>query len=393
MDSHHRTKLSQIGLFPLGQVRAPITPAINATTFISKGIEGLAPIDAESLTSIEDDVFGGLYYGGVDTPTTLHLAAQISRLEGGQFAVLAPSGQSAITGALAAFLRPGDHFLVGDTTTYTTRWLFDQHFQSWGVQVEYFGPEDAPSIASRMRPNTKAVFWESPGAFTYEIVDVRPIVHACKDHPAITIMDNTWAASTFFRPLEHDVDLSVISLTKSHAAVSGVSLGATVTNHQNLFNAVKSTSALLGSHVSSESCSKALISMSTLGPRLLYQMSSTEAAIGALLSIDGISRVFHPSLPTNKDHKLYQRDFSGFNSLVSVEFAWPLDEVIERINRLQVVNVGYGWGGSLSLINIFDPTQWPSSRRLDIDRIYARFYFGLEDTADLTQDLKRAFQA
>lgn len=390
MRKSNSTDLAQIGLFPLGDVRSPVTPAVNATTFVVNSLEELFPISNASLTEGGDDAFAGLYYGGVDTPTTRHLAAQIGRIEKGRFTVLAPSGQSAIHLLLAAVTKPGDHLLVCDTTTYTTRWLLDQHFHPLGVNVEYFEPQEAPVLSGRLKRSTKAIFWESPGAFTFELVDGNAVVEACRDHPAITVMDNTWAASTFHHPLETGVDVALISLTKSHAAAGGVSLGAIVTNDRALFEKVKSLAALLGSHVGSEACASALQSMSTLGARLTYQMATTSQAIGALKGMAGVKRVFHPTLPNGKSD-LFGRDYVGFNSLVSVELAWPLAEAIQRLGRLKVIKVGYGWGGTVSLVNHFDPSGWPSSKRLGLGESCARFYFGLEDAREIEWDLRSAF--
>ncbi|GAB3627932.1 cystathionine beta-lyase [Pandoraea terrae] len=352
--------------------------------------EELSPIANASLTEGSDETFTGLYYGGIDTPTTRHLANRIARIEKGRFTVLAPSGQSAIHLLLTTTTKPGDHLLVCDTITYTTRWLLDQHFQALGVDVEYFEPQDAPVLSSRLRPNTKVVFWESPGAFTFELVDGKAVVRACEDHPAITVMDNTWAASTFHHPLEVGVDVALISITKTHAATGGVSLGAIVTNDRDLFERTKSIAALLGSHVGADACASALQSMSTLAARLSCQMATTSLAIGVFIGMTGVKRVFHPTLP-NGNSDLFVRDYVGFNSLVSVEFAWPLDETIQLLDRLKVIKIGYGWGGTISLVNHFDPCGWPSAKRVGLSGSCARFYFGLEDVHDIERDLRGAF--
>lgn len=392
MNKTNLTEVAQIGLFPLGKVSSPVTPAINATTFVVNCLKDLAPITSSSLTEGGHDIFSGLYYGGVDTPTTRHLAARISKVEMGRFGVLTPSGQSAIHLMLAAVTKPGDHLLICDTITYTTRWLLDHHFRGLGVNVEYFEPKEVSTLNRRLQPNTVAVFWESPGAFTFELVDVKSLVEACKGHPAITVMDNTWAASTFFHPLEVGVDVALMSMTKSHAATAGVSLGAIVTNSQDLFEKVKSLAALLGSHVDSESCADALQAMSTLGVRLSHQMASTNRIVEVLKDIAGVIRVFHPALQEERCD-VFNRDYIGFNSLVSVQFAWHPDELTRRLDRLKVIKVGYGWGGTISLVNYFDPTGWPPSKRLGLNASCARFYFGLEDSLDIIEDLREALES
>lgn len=392
MCKSNTTELAQIGIFPVGKLFAPLVPAFNATTLVVNRYEELSPISNSSLTEGNGSAFSGLYYGGIDTPTTLHLAHQIAKIEKGTFAVLAPSGQSAIHLLLAAMITPGDHLLVCDTTTYTTCWLFEQHFRALGVDIEYFSPEDACVLSHRMRANTKAVFWESPGSFTFELVDGKSIVEACRNHAVMTIMDNTWAASTFYHPLDDGVDVVVLSLTKSHAAAAGISLGAIITNNRSHFEKAKSVTALLGSHVGSEACASAIQSMSTLGVRLSRQMATTARMLKVLQGMNGIKRVFHPSLQ-NENNNIFDRDYTGFNSLVSIELEWSVSEVVERLNRLSVIKLGYGWGGTLSLANHFDPSGWTSAHRLGLSDSCVRFYFGLEDADEIEQDLHRALNS
>lgn len=380
------TEQAQVGLFPVGNVLSPLTPAVNATTFIAQSLRDLSPVDATSLTAGGSDLFAGLYYGGVDTPTTRQLAARMARLENGTFAVLAPSGQSAIHLTLTALVKPGDHVLVCDSTTYTTLWLLENHVSALGVEVEYFAPAQAASLSTLLRPNTRVVFWESPGAFTFELVDIRALVEACVGHPAVTVMDNTWAASTFFHPLEIGVDVAVLSLTKSHAGAAGVSLGVAVTRDQAIYRTVKVLAALLGVNVGSEACAAALQSISTLGARLSRQMATTTQLLRALSSMRGIRRVFHPLVAA--DRSLFDRHFNGFNSLVSVEAGSPSDELGDRLARLRVIKAGYGWGGTVSLVNLFDPSEWASAARQQIKGACARFYFGLEDADELENDLR-----
>lgn len=383
------TLLAQVGLFPLGKVKTPITPAVNGTTFTVESLDDLAPINNSSLTTNNQGLFDGLYYGGVETPTTRQLSYQISRMEKGKFSVLTPSGQSAIHILLTTLTRPGDHLLVSDTITYTTRWLIDQYFQARSIEVEYFQPAEATMVATKLQPNTKLVFWESPGAFTFEIIDHHAIVESCRNHPAITIMDNTWAASTFHHPLETGVDISLISMSKLHCAVEGVSLGAIVTNNKKLYSDIKVISALLGSHVGSEPCASALRSMSTLGARLSFQMDITSRLLGVLNDLGTVKQILHPSLAVDNSD-FFKKNYTGFNSLVTIEFACSSDELAHRLNRLKIIKFGYGWGGTLSLVSLIDVSSLPSPARMDLCGPCARFYFGLEDVIELERDLRNA---
>lgn len=385
--------MARVGLFPLGSVKSTTTPAINATTFISETFEALAKISDNSLLKRFNDVTEGLYYGGVDTPTTLHMAAQVAALEKGSHAVITPSGQSAVTIAISALVSAGDHVLVVDSATYSTKWLFDRHFSRGGVQIEYFRPKEAYTICERIRANTRVVFMEIPGSFTFDLIDLEVVVAACRSHGVISIVDNTWSASTFLNPFAHGVDLSVVSLGKTHAASAGVSLGAVVSRSDGVHAKVKCEAALLGYHVSSEACSSALISISTLASRLSQQMTSTEVIIEALGSVCSVFRIMHPSIPADTNGPLFKKYFSGFNSLLSVEFRMRSEDLVACLNKLRLINIGYGWGGTLSLVCMFGKDELPHLSKVGITGPCARFYIGLEDPSELAEDIAQAFSA
>ncbi|MCO7516183.1 PLP-dependent transferase [Pseudomonas guariconensis] len=389
MDKPEFTHLAQIGLFSLGDIQSAQTPPMESTTYVVENFDNLPSINNNSLTRPSSRIFEGLYYGGVDTPTTRQLAARMAAIEKGNFSVLTASGQNAFHLLLSATAKPGDHILVGDTIIYTTQWLLS-HFQSYGLDIEYFTPKDALSIRKKLKPKTKVIIWENPGAFTYEIIDSRAIIESCKNHPAITAVDNTWAASTFYHPLELGADVSLVSMSKSHAATEGVSLGALITKRDDVFSILKTTSALIGNHVSSYACAAALRSISTLGARLTLQMHTTRLVIDHFKALPLARRVLHPIVQNSKSD-LYEKNYSGFNSIITVQFSCSRDELIARLNQLKIIKIGYGWGGTISLANLVDTTDMPSANRLSLNGSCVRFYLGLEDPYDLIKDIKNSF--
>lgn len=101
-----RSKLAQVGLFPTGGIQSTQTPAMECTSYLVDTFDQLPPINEESLADIDNDLFSGLYYGGVDTPTTRQLSQRVADLEKGKFAVLTPSGHSASRPAVTKSLQP-----------------------------------------------------------------------------------------------------------------------------------------------------------------------------------------------------------------------------------------------------------------------------------------------
>jgi len=383
------SKLAQVGLFSIGGIQSTQTPAMECTSYLVDTFDQLPPINEESLADTDNDLFSGLYYGGVDTPTTRQLSQRVANIEKGKFSVLTPSGQSAFNLLLSTFVKPGDHVLAGDSTVYSTKWLLG-YFESIGVKIEYFTPNDAATLKNKLTLKTKLIIFENPGAFTYEVMDISAIVESRHDHPALIVADNTWAASLFHQPLSVGADISLISLSKYHGAIEGVSLGALTTKRQDLYSNLKIISALMGNHVSSHACSAAIRSISTLGVRLSFQMSTTRKVLQSLTSMPLLKQVIHPILQNTELH-LQNSKISGFNSLLTAEFSCSRDELVDRLNRLNVIKIGYGWGGAISLINLIDTHDMPSAKRLGIKGECARIYLGLEDPDELIRDLTNAF--
>ena len=147
-------------------------------------------------------------YGRRGTPTTEALELAIQELEGSQCAgvSLLPSGLAAISSAFLAVVHTGDHVLVTDSAYGPTRTFCDQVLTRLGVAVTYYDPLIGAGIGELMRPNTRLVYLESPGSLSFEMQDVPAIAKVTHGKDALVVMDNTWATSLYFRPLDHGVD-------------------------------------------------------------------------------------------------------------------------------------------------------------------------------------------
>src|SRR3546814_445853 len=128
--------------------------------------------------------------------------------------VRAPSGLGAISMTWMAFAEAGDHLLVTDSTYGPTRKFCDTVLAKLGVETQYYDPLVGGEIARLIRPNTKLVWLESPGSQTFDVQDVPAIAKAAHAAGATVIMDNTWAAGYYFKPLRHGVDVAVHAGTK-----------------------------------------------------------------------------------------------------------------------------------------------------------------------------------
>ena len=331
-------------------------------------------------------------YGSYGTPTTLELAARIAELEGGTHAFITPGGQAALVLVYMAFLSAGDHVLVPETVYGPSRAFADRVMRRYGVEVEYYEPLIGGGIESRMRPNTRLVWCESPGSITMDVQDVPAIAAVARERGVVVALDNTWAAGLLFRAFDRGVDVSVQALTKYVGGHSDVLLGSVTVRDETLYKRLGVVLQDLGMSASPDDCSLALRGLQTLSVRLKTIERSALQVASWLARREQIEAVLHPAMPSCPGHDRWVRDFTGSSGLFSVVFSEPTSkrEIQDAMNRLKLFRMGYSWGGTTSLAVTPDPGEAPNARVYS-DRL-VRLYVGLEDPDDLIADLQQAFQ-
>ncbi len=330
--------------------------------------------------------------GRYGTPTTLELAARVAELEGGHRCFITPGGQSALVLVYLAFLNAGDHVLVPESVYGPSRAFADRVLCRFGVEVEYYGPLEGGAIDSRIRPNTRLLWCESPGSITMEVQDVAAIAAAAHARGVVVALDNTWAAGVLFKAFDHGVDIAVQALTKYVGGHSDVLLGSVTVRDRELYTRLGVTFQDLGMSASPDDCSLALRGLQTLPVRLRAIEQSALEVASWLAARTEIETVLHPALPSCPGHETWKRDFSGSSGLFSVVFREPVSrqDIHDAMDRLTLFRMGYSWGGVSSLVVTPDTREAPNARRYG-ERLL-RLYVGLEAADDLIADLRQAFR-
>jgi len=328
-------------------------------------------------------------YGRRGTPTTRALEDAICELEGGARTVLTPSGLSACTLAILSVCKAGDHILVADSVYGPTRVFCERVAQRYGVTASYFEPTIGAKLKDQFRPETKAVFLESPGSLTFEVQDVPAIAAAAHKKGIAVILDNTWATPLYFDALGHGVDLSVQAATKYIGGHADVLLG-TVTANAAYKDRLLQTHGDLGLCSSGDEAFLALRGLRTLSVRLRrHQESATEIAAW-LRSRPEVARVIYPPLHNDPGHALWKRDFTGACGLFGVVLREASDKAIAAmIDGMKLFGIGASWGGFESLIL---PARFHRAFPPDLEGPLLRLHIGLEDVDDLKTDLVAGFE-
>ena len=352
------------------------TPVYRASTILYRDLASLESGDVP------------YFYGRRGTPSSDSFEKAITALEGGARTLVAPSGLGAIALAIQAVCGAGDHLLMVDSCYHPTRLLCDRTLKRFGIETTYYDPLIGARIENLIKPNTRAVFCESPGSLTFEIQDVPAIAAVARKHGASVLLDNTWATPIYFDAFEHGVDLSIQAATKYVGGHADVMIGY-VTANESHRDRLEHTHDDLGLYASGDDCYLALRGLRTMPVRLAQHQENGLKLARWLAKHPAVARVLHPALETDPGHAIWKRDFKGATGLFGVVLKdAPHSRFAAFMDSLKLFGMGYSWGGYESLIvpAKIHRTTAPFDAKGRVIRIHA----GLEDAGDLIADLDQA---
>ena len=182
------TKLVTAGRSPEQNHGVVNPPVYHASTILYPDLKALRNFTKQRVS-----------YGRYGTPGTHAFEDAMCEIENGDHCVIAPSGLAAVAASLLGFLKAGDHLLMVDTTYEPTRYICDGLLAQFGIETTYYDPLITDEILTLMRPNTRVVYFESPGSVTFEMQDIPALLKCIKGvqnrqaAEVITMIDKTWA--------------------------------------------------------------------------------------------------------------------------------------------------------------------------------------------------------
>ena len=332
-------------------------------------------------------------YGTSGTPTSRDLQNRIAEWEGGFNAVLFPSGLAAVAFAFLPFVEPGDHVLMPSNVYEPAKGLANGLLKRMQVTVEQYDPLIGAGIAELIKPNTKIVWVETPGSITMEVSDLPAIAAAAHAAGALVAIDNTYSAGLYLRAFELGADISVHALTKYPAGHSDLVMGSITTKDEPTWRRVKDMALQTGQCCAPDDIYLVLRGLPTMPMRIKHAERVTLDIAHWIKSQPAVKLVLHPALPECPGHETWKRDFTGSTGVFSfvLHDQYGADAAARFIDALELFGIGASWGGIGSLALTYDllkaRTNWPHKGAL------IRLSIGLEDEADLRDDLTQGFAA
>ncbi|MCK9409387.1 MAG: PLP-dependent aspartate aminotransferase family protein [Bacteroidetes bacterium] len=338
----------------------------------------------------------GYDYSRTANPTRTALEENICALEGGVLARATATGMSAIATTLH-FFKAGSHIICTNDCYGGTERLLRTYSEIFNFKVTYVNMQNLDEVKNALRPNTKALWIETPSNPLLNIVDIRALSEIAHNHTALSIVDNTFLSPVNQRPFELGADIIVHSTTKYLNGHSDVVGGAIVVNSPKLAERLHFLVNTLGQGESPFDSWLVLRGIKTLIPRIKAHEENALAVAKFLKSHPAIRKVNYPGLECHPQHSLALRQQYGFGGMVSFEVNDGIEEVNSILRSVKIFSVAESLGGIESLI-CHPVTMTHASMNAElreqagINERVIRLSVGIEDPNDLIEDLDKAFQ-
>jgi len=334
-------------------------------------------------------------YGRYGNPTQKVAEEKLSALENAEASLLFSSGMSAITTAIFALCKQGDHILITSDSYRRTRQFVRTVMPKFGVEFTMVEP-DAASIETAIKKETKLIITEAPTNPYLRVPDLEAVVEVARKHKVKTMIDSTLASPYNLRPLDYGIDLVTHSATKYLGGHNDLLCGV-LSGKEYMISAIKEMLSILGG-ISDPNSSYLLIrGLKTYALRIEQQNRSAMKIATYLEKHPKIEKVWYPGLESHPDHQVARRLMKGFGGVVSFQYKGGLDDGSRFIDAMELPKIAPSLGGVESLIE--QPSLMSyyelSTEQREAVGIYdnlIRFSIGIEDPEDLINDLEQALE-
>ena len=359
---------------------AVMTPIYQTSTFAFKGVNQPGKFD----------------YSRSGNPTRQALEDCLAALEQGTRGFAFGTGQAAEITALNLF-DAGDHLLIHDDLYGGTYRLLTKVVARHNIQIEFVNLRDLPAVQRALRPQTKAIWIESPTNPLMNLVDLAAVAQVARPAGVLTICDNTFLSPYFQRPLALGIDIVLHSTTKYINGHSDVVGGAIVVQDPQLAERIGFLQNAMGTCAGPQDCFLVLRGIKTLALRMDAHNRNALALARWLAAHPKIRQVLHPGLETHPQHALALRQMTGFGGTFSFRVRGGREEAFRLLGGVKLFTLAESLGGVESLIE-HPATMTHASMPEDVRQAVGitgdliRVSVGIEHFDDLRADLEQGLE-
>ena len=337
-------------------------------------------------------------YARYGNPTVAMFEARIASLEGAEDAFATASGMAAVSGALTSMLRAGDHVVSARALFGSCLYVLEEVLTRFGVEVSFVDGTDLDQWRAAIRPDTKAVFFETISNPTLDVVDIAAVADLAHTVGATVIVDNVFATPVFSRAIEQGADVVVYSATK-HIDGQGRTLGGVILGTRDFIRGtVEPYMKHTGGSLSPFNAWVMLKGLETIDLRVRAQTESATAIAEALQGHGALARLIYPGSAAHPQHDLVRRQMGPGGTILALDLVGGQAAAFRFLNALDIVIISNNLGDAKSIAT--HPATTTHQRlgpgrqaALGIMPGLVRLSVGLEDPDDLIADLRQALDA
>ncbi|OEH54258.1 cystathionine gamma-synthase [Oceanobacillus sp. E9] len=337
----------------------------------------------------------GYEYSRTGNPTRYALETVIAELEEGNAGFAFGSGMAAIT-SIMMLLESGDHVIMTDDVYGGSYRLMTKVLNQYNIEHTFIDTSSDESVINAIKPNTKAIYIETPTNPLLKITDIKEMSTIAQKHNLLLIVDNTFATPYWQKPLTLGADIVLHSATKYIGGHSDVVAGLVAVNSKDLAERIHFIQNSVGAVLGPQDSWLLLRGIKTLAIRMEAIERNTKKLIAYLEQNPKVEKIYYPGLENHPGHQIAKQQAAGFGGMVSVDVG--SGELADKIlSKVEFFTLAESLGAIESLISIpakMTHASIPSDRRkeLGITDGLIRLSIGIEDIDDLIEDLENAMQ-
>ena len=341
----------------------------------------------------------GYEYSRTQNPTRHALENAFAELEGAKYGLAFASGLAAMD-TLLKLLKPGDEVISTNDLYGGSYRLFNTVFANYGIKIHYANLDDCKtSLDDLVNENTRMIWIETPTNPMMQITDIEAVTNLVKGKDILVCVDNTFATPMLQQPLALGADVVMHSVTKYLGGHSDVVMGCLMVNDDDLDEKLRTLQNSCGAIAGPMDCFLVLRGIKTLHLRMNRHCENGHAVADYLITNDQVEHIFYPGLDSHPGYEIAKRQMSDFGGMIAFTIKGnSLDTANKFIESTQLFTLAESLGGVESLIG-HPATMTHASipkevrEKVGITDGLIRLSLGVEDSVDIINDLKLAFQA